>query len=277
MLSAIRKRMSYANVLASLALFFAMSGGALAASHYLITKTSQIKPSVLASLKGKAGPAGPKGAPGATGAAGAQGPAGTNGSNGSNGTSGTNGTSVTTKELPAEEGGKCPSGGVEVIAGPSKTPVCNGQTGFTASLPEGKTETGTWSAKFPPATAETSTLVSFSFPIPLAAGTKIPRSTNVHYISIEAQTNKTAPSDCSGKAEEPTAEAGSFCVYEGSVKTPVTEPSREPVFETFFRSGASGAAGEGAGPEGAVGRLIYPEGSEENSAFIYGTWAVTAP
>jgi hypothetical protein len=44
MLSAIRRRMSYANVLASLALFFAMTGGAYGASHYLITSTRQIKP-----------------------------------------------------------------------------------------------------------------------------------------------------------------------------------------------------------------------------------------
>jgi hypothetical protein len=43
--------MTYANVAATLALMFSMGGGALAASHYLITSTSQIKPSVQRSLR----------------------------------------------------------------------------------------------------------------------------------------------------------------------------------------------------------------------------------
>ncbi len=53
MFQQLRKHLGYANVTATLALFFAMSGGALAASHYLITSTRQIKPSVLSSLKGE--------------------------------------------------------------------------------------------------------------------------------------------------------------------------------------------------------------------------------
>jgi len=67
MFSLIRRHLSYANVVATMALVFAMSGGALAASHYLITKTTQIKPSVLKTLKGKTGPAGPKGSTAAAG------------------------------------------------------------------------------------------------------------------------------------------------------------------------------------------------------------------
>ncbi len=57
------RRMSYANVAATMALVFAMSGGALAAGRYLITSTKQISPKVLKALEGKAGP---KGATGAT-------------------------------------------------------------------------------------------------------------------------------------------------------------------------------------------------------------------
>jgi len=74
------RRLSYANVAATLALVFSMGGTALAAHHYLLSSSSQIKPSLLAQLKGRtgaAGPAGAAGAPGAAGAAGATGSAGT--------------------------------------------------------------------------------------------------------------------------------------------------------------------------------------------------------
>ncbi len=69
-----RKLLSYANVVSTLALLLVLAGGtAYAADHYLITKTSQIKPSVLKQLKGRAGTAG---TPGAAGATGPTGPAG---------------------------------------------------------------------------------------------------------------------------------------------------------------------------------------------------------
>jgi hypothetical protein len=45
-----RRRLTYANVAATLALVFSMSGGALAASHYLIKSTKQISPKVLKSF-----------------------------------------------------------------------------------------------------------------------------------------------------------------------------------------------------------------------------------
>jgi len=71
-----RRRLSYANVAATLALVFSMSGGALAASRYLITSTKQISPKVLKKLKGntgKTGAAGKEGAPGKEGPAGKEG------------------------------------------------------------------------------------------------------------------------------------------------------------------------------------------------------------
>jgi hypothetical protein len=70
MKSSIRRHLSYANVVATLALVFAMSGGALAASHYLIDSTKQISPKVRKALKGntgRTGTTGPRGATGATG------------------------------------------------------------------------------------------------------------------------------------------------------------------------------------------------------------------
>jgi hypothetical protein len=76
------RKISPATGIATVALFFSLAGSGFAASHYLITSTSQIKPSVLSKLKGAgqselSGPAGPAGPAGAAGAQGAPGPAGT--------------------------------------------------------------------------------------------------------------------------------------------------------------------------------------------------------
>jgi hypothetical protein len=110
-----RRHLNYANVTATLALFFAMSGGALAAKHYLINSTSQINPKVLKSMKGKAGPKGP------TGAAAKEGPQGKEGSPGRQGPTG--------KEGPAGKEGP------------------PGEEGSPAEvLAEGQTEIGTYAA-----------------------------------------------------------------------------------------------------------------------------------
>jgi hypothetical protein len=72
-------------VLSALALFFALGGTAIAARHYLITSTSQIKPSVLKQLQGHAGTNGATGVAGPQGPTGAPGPTGTAGSPGGQG------------------------------------------------------------------------------------------------------------------------------------------------------------------------------------------------
>ena len=74
-----------------IAVLFALTGGAVAAGHYLITSTKQISPRVLKSLRGARGARGARGLPGPRGVAGAAGAAGTNGVNGTNGINGTNG------------------------------------------------------------------------------------------------------------------------------------------------------------------------------------------
>ena len=74
-----RRRFSYANVTATLALVFAMSGGALAAHHYLISSTKQISPKVLSALRARTGPTGPQGPAGPRGGQGKEGPEGRSG------------------------------------------------------------------------------------------------------------------------------------------------------------------------------------------------------
>lgn len=95
-------RPSATSIIASLALFFALGGTAVAAHHYLITSTSQIKPSVLKALRGKVGARGPAGIAGAHGTAGAEGPTGS----------------------PGKEGRQGPAGpGTSVVAGPGTSVV----------------------------------------------------------------------------------------------------------------------------------------------------------
>ena len=73
------------NAIALIALVFAMTGTGLAASHYVITSTKQIKPSVLKKLHGARGS---RGATGHTGSQGVQGPVGRQGLPGAQGPEG---------------------------------------------------------------------------------------------------------------------------------------------------------------------------------------------
>lgn len=136
----IRKRLTYANVAATLALVFAMTGGAFAASHYIITSTKQISPKVVKHLKGKRGKRGKTGATGATGPQGVPGPEGKAGPKGTQGPEGKAGapgaTSVLTRYGPettatsgnlagsyaaCESGESVTGGGFNLTATPANT------------------------------------------------------------------------------------------------------------------------------------------------------------
>jgi Collagen triple helix repeat (20 copies) len=88
-LNRIRHRLTYANVVATLALFVALGGSAAAATHYLITSTHQISPGVRKALKGAKGKTGPRGQKGAAGLTGATGTPGAPGPKGDTGLTGT--------------------------------------------------------------------------------------------------------------------------------------------------------------------------------------------
>ncbi|HEY3970916.1 MAG TPA: hypothetical protein VGL79_05905 [Solirubrobacteraceae bacterium] len=139
-------------VIACLALFFALGGTAIAAQHYLITSTSQIKPSVLAKLKGDAGATGAQGSTGSTGpagpagATGSEGPAGPQGKTGFTGPQGPAG-AIGVPGKMGERGPEGPAGGgsgtlstLKEVEGPKKrVPAYNevgtgGEEGIEASV-----------------------------------------------------------------------------------------------------------------------------------------------
>lgn len=86
-----RPHRGYANVVATVALVFAISGGAYAASRYTINSTAQINPKVLKKLSGRVGSSGKTGAPGEEGRVGKAGATGATGPTGAPGQAGPQG------------------------------------------------------------------------------------------------------------------------------------------------------------------------------------------
>ena len=291
MLSFVRRRFTYANVALTFALVFAMSGGALAASKFLITSTKQVKPSVLASLKGKAGasgaqgPAGVQGAQGPAGAAGAKGDNGAAGANGTNGEPGKEGASGTSgkngKTVVAAAEGKgvnCPEGGssFEVEGSGAKHYACNGSPWTpNNTLPPKATERGVWSTRgLSP--VEERVYPEISFPIPLGGaegkGEGVDREIHVHFIQFEEK----APVGCTGGSNvDPIAEPGNLCIYatETLEAKIIQATGPEPDEPQLTQMQNAGGVGEGrlVGTTGAL-LVVHEEGP---GAEALGDWAVT--
>jgi hypothetical protein len=234
MFSKVRSRLTYANVAVTLALVFAMSGGAYAAGKYVITSTKQISPKVLKSLAGKPGPAGANGAAGPAGSVGAAGPQGAQGPAGARGETGPAG-----KEGPPGKNGE------------------NGTTGFTETLPAGKTEKGQWGYSFNAAVAGIAgpQLGTISFTIPLKTA---PEATIIGV----GQTGEGGGCPVGSSVEKPAAEPGHLCIFVG------TDSNVEVTLVEDLRTNTSGEAG----PEGA-GIAAVPLAT--GAGAISGTWAVT--
>lgn len=254
MFSAIRTRLTPATVIATVALIFAMTGGAYAAKKFLITSTKQISPSVLKALKGKAGPAGPAGSAGAAGTAGPQGPAGTAGTPGAKGETGAPGE----KGVQGEKGEK----GAKGTTGEPWTP--------NNTLPVGASETGTWSiGPAPEVGHSTNNVTTISFPIRLAAALENAEECGeagqpacvVHIFE-----GTTAPSGCSLEGTLLKADSGNLCIKDdGSLALGAALKATE--IAAFNVE----AVGPGAGVTGVI---LSAGGIAEGTTGI-GTWAVT--
>jgi collagen triple helix repeat protein len=242
MLSRLQSKLGTAGlVVAIVALVAALTGAAFAANAALSSKQKKEVTKIAKKYAGKPG------APGAPGPAGPAGPAGKDGANGTNGTNGAPGESV---KLGTATAGECPDGGITATVGGTKKPVCNGETGFTETLPSGETETGMWGT---PTTQGGIGFLPVSFSIPLAAAIAVE---NVHFVETEGEVT-----ECPGTGEDPEADPGHLCVYlnasEGSV-----------IFSAGFLEALPGMST----PAGVALPFNVAEG-----AFGYGSWAVTAP
>ena len=268
MFQAIRKHLTPSTFIAFIALIFAITGGAFAASGngggtgsratasvtrgnpVAAVAKSKAKPKTKAGPRGPAGPAGKNGTNGATGSAGPvgapgaggpQGPAGGIGPQGPAGTAGTNGTNG--------ENGK------------------NGKNGTFGgeSLPSGKTLTGAWAGTgyAGEATAVTSVVeTGVSFALPLAS------KPTVLYIGLEEGAGEAHPApaitkgECTGNHNEPGAHAGYLCVFGHEEENVVGQP--EVRLQSVPASGST------------FGFTLVDYNKAKGVMVIEGTWAVTA-
>jgi Collagen triple helix repeat (20 copies) len=241
MMKKIGRRISFAHVAMTIAVVFAMTGGAYAATKIVITSIKQISPKVVKQLTGKTGPAGPAGRAGATGPAGAPGATGPVGATGSTGPAGSTGGTGTA----GKEGSPWTAGG---------------------TLPSGKTETGVWGLAAQPGFIAKSVEFAYapiSFAIPLKASLA---EGKVHILlpGEKGAGGKTCPTTSS--VSQPEAEPGNLCIFE-----------REGVFNLGGIGTYAPGTGEETGEVGPTGVLVQMTPTTKGEAIgVSGTWAVTA-
>ncbi len=252
------ERFGIPGIISVVALVFAMAGGAYAAND-LSSSGSHATASAKQGKPGKRGPKGAKGDPGAPGAVGPAGAKGDPGAPGAAGGPGADGKSVIAETVNTGVAGECNKlGGASFHqeGSATKTFACNGQSGFTKTLPKGETEKGAFAVSGSSAD-EFGVYTPISFAIPLAAPLD---EAHVHYTAAAGDAT------CSGEVENPTAPAGFLCVYEG-YKINLEGPG------TITNLLATEI---GAGRSGAILSFGLPEGGEA-AGVAAGSWAVTAP
>jgi len=228
-------------VVAIVALVVALTGAAFAATGLNSKQKKEVK-NIAKQFAGKQGPAGPQGAKGDTGAKGDAGAKGDKGDQGIQGIQGKQGNAG----APGEDGA-CTEGNPECV------------------MPSGGTETGAWAIgpNSDPA------IIPVSFSIPLAEAPDA-----MHYVNAEGEEKilgdegieLVTPTNCLGDAEEPTAPAGTVCIY-AAAEFHGEEPGLAfpgflplPNLINFYSAGAN----------------FFFSVSEEEEDKAWGTWAVTA-
>ncbi len=268
MFRALRTHLTPGTLIAFMALVFAITGGAFAATGGGDNGGSPAKAGASAgggtvmavAAKKKApksarGPAGPRGAIGPAGPAGPAGAAGAKGENGAVGALGPQGPQ-------GPQGAQGPEGkeGAQGEPGPS------GTTGFTETLPEGKTETGVWSIFYKATAAEDPASAPISFAIPLSE-----LSNPTHFIGKEEGENEPhqsllIPEFCKGTSAHPQAVKGNLCVFASTLLN----------VHGFTEIGAR-SIGVDPIAEGTTGAQLILASEKEGLTVASGTWAVTAP
>jgi hypothetical protein len=265
MFRALRRHLTPGTLIAFVALVFAITGGAFAATGGGDNGGSPAKAGasagdstvVAVAAKKKApkstrGPAGPRGATGPTGPAG---PAGATGAKGENGAVG-----------PLGPQGPQGTQGPEGKEGAQGEPGTSGTTGFTETLPEGKTETGVWSIFYKATAAEDPASSPISFAIPLSE-----RPQPAHFIGKEEGENEPhqsllIPEICKGTSAHPQAVKGNLCVFASTLIN----------VHGFTELGAK-SIGVDPIAEGTTGAQLILASEKEGLTVASGTWAVTAP
>jgi hypothetical protein len=297
MFSALRKQITPTTVLAFVALVFAVTGGAFAATggsgsggggssggsgsnsatasvgHSTTVATaakSKAKPKIKTGPRGPGGPAGKNGTNGAPGATGPAGPTGPAGGAGPEGPAGTTGTSVTSATVPANSSTCNKLGGSEFKSASGITTACNGKEGKEGTfggqtLPAGKTLTGVYAAsgfsevKFPEA-GFARAVVGISFALPLSAA-DVDGLRNSYISPAESETEE--------ESKWAAAIKEGYC--KGSAQNPAAAEGNLCIFgeseENILARGVS---------SGRAGFSIQAFPAAKGAFFVVGTWAVTA-
>jgi hypothetical protein len=286
MFPVLRKHPTPSTLMAFVALVFALTGGAFAASghgggagskttastprasnHAIVLTAASKSKSKAKSKTGARGPAGPagkngangvNGAPGATGPVGPAGPTGGQGPQGPIGPQGPQG-----PQGPAGEQGK------------------EGKTGYAETLPPGKTLTGEFSASAfteegkEEELAGTFATTAVNFPFRVENESK--EGPLPHFIKAG---ETSLPKGCTGSAQEPGAEEGNLCVF-ATQETDIQESQLGHLIcdLNLPSNQCTGFGLTRVNPDGFVIKSLPKEGGEAGhgqAMLIDGTWAVTA-
>jgi hypothetical protein len=269
MFQRIRQHLTPSTAIAFLALLFALTGGAFAASSHGHgpDSTATVSSTHASAAKSKAkrgprGPVGPKGAAGAPGVAGPkgeagpQGPAGAAGAKGEAGSQGATGATGAKGEAgPQGEEGPQGENGKEGKEGSPWTP---------GTLPAGKTETGAWVAG--KSSGASIQYVPISFTLPLE---KPLDESHVHILNESGQEfldgTEVHSGDCEGSVSAPTAKPGNLCIYTGEDEV--------IKYDDNLIATLKGVASVGASTAGASLTVEFTGAN----GYGLGSWAVTAP